>query len=101
MKRTYVIRDGELVEKLRGWERVEFPSVPVSQELADMLEFRQQLERRVWMTSSGGSSARCISHHDRPARDNLDGDDLCQECCDAWARAEGAWQRLCDKAFDI
>ena len=23
---------------------------------------------------------------------NLDGDDLCQDCADAWARAEGDWQ---------
>jgi hypothetical protein len=23
-----------------------------------------------------------------PVRDNLDGEDLCQPCCDAWARAE-------------
>lgn len=31
----------------------------------------------------------CINHPDRPVRENLDGDNLCQECCDAWARAEG------------
>jgi hypothetical protein len=24
-----------------------------------------------------------------PIRDNLDGDDLCQQCCDKWVRAEG------------
>lgn len=32
---------------------------------------------------------RCIHHPERPARENLDGDDLCQECCDDWARGEG------------
>lgn len=35
------------------------------------------------------TEARCVYHPDRPVRANLDGDDLCQECCDAWARGEG------------
>lgn len=26
-----------------------------------------------------------------PVRDNLDGDDLCQSCCDKWVRGEGEW----------
>lgn len=34
----------------------------------------------------------CINHDDRPRVVNLDGEDLCQECADAWCRAEGAWQ---------
>lgn len=34
----------------------------------------------------------CIHHDDRPRVVNLDGEDLCQECADAWCRAEGAWQ---------
>ncbi len=32
----------------------------------------------------------CIYHPDRPVRANLDGDDLCQGCCDEWVRGEGA-----------
>ncbi len=34
------------------------------------------------------SPTRCINHPNRPVRENLDGDDLCQECCEQWARAE-------------
>lgn len=30
----------------------------------------------------------CKNHPGRPVRDNLDGDDLCQECCDQWVRGE-------------
>lgn len=37
-------------------------------------------------------AARCVNHPDRTVRDHLDGEDLCQECCDQWARNEGAWQ---------
>lgn len=36
----------------------------------------------------------CAHHPDRPSRINLDGDELCQQCADAWARGEGehaAW----------
>lgn len=29
----------------------------------------------------------------KPIRANLDGEELCQACADAWARAEGQWQR--------
>lgn len=32
---------------------------------------------------------RCTNHPDRPSRVNLDGEDLCQECANEWARAEG------------
>lgn len=35
----------------------------------------------------------CINHPDRPVREILDGDALCQKCADAWARGEGEWQR--------
>jgi hypothetical protein len=35
----------------------------------------------------------CINHPERQARDNLDGDSLCQECCEAWVKVEGDWQR--------
>lgn len=31
----------------------------------------------------------CKHHPDRTIRENLDGDDLCQECCVAWAKGEG------------
>jgi len=34
----------------------------------------------------------CLNHEDRARVTNLDGDDLCQECADAWVRAEGSWQ---------
>lgn len=34
---------------------------------------------------------RCVNHPDRPAPHNLDGDDLCRDCADDWARAEGQW----------
>jgi len=30
----------------------------------------------------------CKNHPDRPTRENLDGDNLCQECCDQWVRGE-------------
>ena len=36
--------------------------------------------------------AGCVNHPDRPVRTNLDGDDLCQECADAWVRGEGDYQ---------
>lgn len=32
---------------------------------------------------------RCVNHPGRSVRETLDGDALCQECCNAWARAEG------------
>jgi hypothetical protein len=32
----------------------------------------------------------CINHPEQPMRDFLDGDALCQSCCDAWARGEAA-----------
>ena len=31
----------------------------------------------------------CVNHPTRPVREHLDGDDLCQECCDIWVRGEG------------
>ena len=34
----------------------------------------------------------CVNHDDRARVTNLDGDNLCQECADAWVRAEGQWQ---------
>lgn len=37
-------------------------------------------------------SDRCVNHPDRRMRTNLDGENLCQECADAWVRAEGQWQ---------
>ena len=33
-----------------------------------------------------------------PVREVLDGDALCQECCDAWARAEG--NSIFDEIFE-
>jgi len=38
----------------------------------------------------------CANHPDRPVREILDGDALCQECADAWVRAEGDWQHYID-----
>ena len=35
----------------------------------------------------------CVNHDDRARVTNLDGDNLCQECADAWCRAEGQWQQ--------
>lgn len=32
--------------------------------------------------------AGCKNHPDRPVRYNLDGDDLCQECCNEWVGGE-------------
>ena len=32
---------------------------------------------------------RCINHDDRAVREYLDGDLLCQECCNNWVRSEG------------
>lgn len=31
----------------------------------------------------------CIRHPSRPSRVNLDGEDLCQDCANAWVRSEG------------
>ncbi len=31
----------------------------------------------------------CINHPKREIRENLDGDNLCVECCIAWAKNEG------------
>lgn len=45
----------------------------------------------------------CVNHPDRAVRTNLDGDDLCQECADAWARGEGdaaAERAFNDTAFE-
>lgn len=36
------------------------------------------------------AAATCVNHFGRASRVNLDGDELCQECADAWVRAEGA-----------
>ncbi len=38
---------------------------------------------------SEGGDRGCVNHPDRPVRTNLDGEDLCQECADNWARGEG------------
>ena len=38
---------------------------------------------------------RCVNHPDRSARETLDGESLCQQCCDEWARGqqETAWEK--------
>jgi hypothetical protein len=36
-----------------------------------------------------GPAQGCAQCGALPIRDNLDGDDLCQSCCDKWARGEG------------
>jgi hypothetical protein len=54
----------------------------VSLALAD--EILALIERR-------RSAQKCVNHGDRAPVTNLDGDDLCQECADAWCRAEGQW----------
>lgn len=38
----------------------------------------------------------CIFHPGKPAITNLDGEDLCQQCANAWARSEGEWQQHLD-----
>lgn len=50
------------------------------------------LERHlVWLTPEEAEADEpvCKNHPDRPVRETLDGDPLCQECCDAWVRSEG------------
>jgi hypothetical protein len=37
---------------------------------------------------------RCKYHPDVIARESLDGDDLCQSCCDAWVKSEGTAQAV-------
>lgn len=32
---------------------------------------------------------RCVHHDDRPVREIIDGDMLCQDCCDNWVKGEG------------
>lgn len=49
--------------------------------------FRQTFQRIMEDEARGA----CVNHPDRLARTNLDGDNLCQECADAWCRAEGQW----------
>lgn len=50
-----------------------------------------------WRRQVRASAARCVNHPDLPSRVNLDGDNLCQECADAWVRAEGQWQAVQDR----
>lgn len=52
-------------------------------------EFDQHLAVRAVHSVLAEQSAGCVRHPERPIRETLDGDPLCQECCDAWARAEG------------
>jgi len=39
----------------------------------------------------------CIHHPGARAITNLDGEDLCQDCANAWVRGEGDWQRYCEE----
>jgi hypothetical protein len=39
----------------------------------------------------------CVSHPDREAVTNLDGDDLCWDCANAWCRAEGEYQQYLEQ----
>lgn len=50
--------------------------------------------RRAWI-------AACVNHPDRPTRTNLDGDELCQECADAWVRGEGESAAYADAEADL
>lgn len=45
--------------------------------------------REIWRAMTGANAQGCASCGALPIRDNLDGDDLCQACCDKWARGEG------------
>lgn len=40
-------------------------------------------------TDSAAKFRGCVNHPDRKIRENLDGDNLCLECCIAWAKNEG------------
>ena len=53
-------------------------SLALADQILDLIERRR-------------SAQKCVNHPDRPSRTNLDGDNLCQECADAWCRAEGQW----------
>lgn len=45
---------------------------------------------------------KCDECGGTPIRANLDGDDLCQRCCDQWAKGEAlqAWLDARDAEFD-
>lgn len=53
-------------------------SLAVADQILDLIERRR-------------GEHKCSNHPDRHAVTNLDGDNLCQECADAWCRAEGQW----------
>jgi hypothetical protein len=51
--------------------------------IAGTLQYVQSIAR-------AALAATGCHHPERPIRDTLDGDPLCQECCNQWVRAEGA-----------
>lgn len=55
----------------------------------DAMALRHKL-KDMELLGRGKLQPSCVNHPDRPSRENLDGDDLCQECCNTWARNEGA-----------
>lgn len=90
--------------ELGFWPRVETGGMGERHpNLAEAIErFRDYLpaDHRIHYTPPPG----CIHHPDRPVRDTLDGDQLCQECCDAWAKGEGdhaAWLESEIAAIDL
>lgn len=49
------------------------------------------------------SRPSCVNHPDQPSVTNLDSEDLCQECANAWVRGEGqaAAEREAEEAADV
>lgn len=62
---------------------------PIDEGEPDFCSFDADVEAAAW-----AAEKYCANHPDRPSRINLDGDELCQECADAWVRAEGSSQEL-------
>lgn len=65
------------------WKAIE--AIKLGNKTDDKLILDNLRDQGVWLHRFKG----CVSHPDRAIREHLDGDDLCQECCDQWARNEG------------
>lgn len=83
--------DRQLVWKLYvpGQEITKTPSVAYVEAVQRII--LRQAERLGLINNLKRICAGCLQ--EMPIRDNLDGEDLCQECCDKWVRGEGEFAR--------
>lgn len=56
-----------------------------------------------WKLAQEALGPPCVNHADQPSVTNLDSEDLCQECANAWVRGEGqaAAEREAEEAADV